>query len=273
MTSFYDSISKTDMPVEESIAPSPSLPFNNRGHALQVGLTLSPREGHRRSSSDSPLGISGFMQSSPAPLGGGESPGKPIQLVLKAPIKDGGRVVDEPVAVSGRKEDDVDDLFGEYMNLDNIDNVNFSRVEDKDLDSRTVGSKTVESTDNEVESRVIVNGKTSGAQGVSSSCSDERKEGVKRSSNVDIAPGARHRRSFSLDSTIGNFHIEDGLPKLSHLKNQAGQLSPSNSMDGKTFYTTLEFGNGEFTSEELKKIMENDKLTEIALSDPKRAKR
>ena len=57
----------------------------NAVHAL-----LPPMKGHRRSSSDSPLGISGFMQSSPV-SSGGESLGfeKPIQLVLKASFRDG----------------------------------------------------------------------------------------------------------------------------------------------------------------------------------------
>jgi chromosome segregation ATPase len=45
-------------------------------------------------------------------------------------------------------------------------------------------------------------------------------------------------------------------------------------MDGcKTPEISMEFGNGEFSSQEIKKIMENDKLAEIAASDPKRAKR
>jgi hypothetical protein len=35
----------------------------------------------------------------------------------------------------------------------------------------------------------------------------------------------------------------------------------------------LDFGNGEFSGAELKKIMANEKLAEIALADPKRAKR
>ncbi|RZC14698.1 Transcription factor RF2a isoform A [Glycine soja] len=265
VTSMFDSISTTDMSVEESNVSS-QVPLN-RGHAL-----LPPRKGHRRSSSDSPLGISGFMQSSPVPSGG-ESSGfeKPIQLVLKASFRDSldGGHANEPV--NGRKEEAADDLFREYMNLDNFDNLNFPGMEDKDLDSRTSGSKTVESSDNEVESHV--NGKASGAQGASSSCSEERREGVKRSSNGEVAPGSRHRRSFSLDSSIRNFNIEDGLPKLPPSKNQMGQHSPSNSMDGKMSETSTEFGNGEFSAEEVKKIMESDKLAEIASTDPKRAKR
>ncbi|KAH1123868.1 hypothetical protein AAZX31_06G024300 [Glycine max] len=265
VTSMFDSISTTDMSVEESNVSS-QVPLN-AVHAL-----LPPMKGHRRSSSDSPLGISGFMQSSPV-SSGGESLGfeKPIQLVLKASFRDGldGDRANEPV--NGRKEEATDDLFRKYMNLDSFDNLNFPGMEDKDLDSRNSGSKTIESSDNEVESHV--NGKVSGAQGASSSCLEERREGAKRSSNGDIAPGSRHRRSFSLDSSIGSFNIEDGLPKLPPSKNQIAQHSPSNSMDGKMSETSTEFGNGEFSAEEVKKIMESDKLAEIASIDPKRAKR
>ncbi|TKY57652.1 Transcription factor VIP1 [Spatholobus suberectus] len=284
-TSLSDSIS-TDVSAEEGLATSHG-PLPNRGHALQLGHSLPPRKGHRRSSSDSPSGISDFIHSVPqflpsrtwsdrdnsASRGGNSGFEKPIQLVLKEPVKDVDRFdgfSGEPM--DGRKEDDgLDDLFSAYMNLDNIDGLNFSAMEDKDLDSRTSGSKTVESSDNEVESHA--NGKATGAQGASSSCSEERREGVKRSSNGDIAPGSRHRRSFSLDSSIGSFHIGDESPKLPPLQNRVGQHSPSNSIDGKTSETSMEFGNGEFSSEELKKIKENDKLAEIAMSDPKRAKR
>ncbi|XP_020237320.1 probable transcription factor PosF21 [Cajanus cajan] len=261
-TSMFDSISTIDTTMEESNTFSMAL---SRGHDF-----LPPKKGHRRSSSDSPLGIYGFMQFSPIPSKG-ESSGykKPIQLVLKASSKEGNKDhINKPV--NGRKEEVADDLFREYMNLDNIDNLNFPGVEDKDMDSMTSGSKTVESSDNEVESHG--NGKVNGAQGASSSCSNERREGVKRSSNGDIAPGSRHRRSYSLDSPVGNFNIEDGLTKLP-TKNQIGQNSPNNSMDGKMPKTATEFGNGEFSAEEIKKIMESDKLVEIASTDPKRAKR
>lgn len=282
-SSFSDLVSK-DVSMEENLVNSHA-PSPNRGHAIQHGHCLPPRKGHRRSSSDSPLGISEFVNSVPQLMSdprnlvnGGEKPGyqKPIQLVLKdnRECVDGfrGENLDRR-----RKEDDanaieMDDLFNAYMNLENMNNMSFSGLEDKDMDSRTSGSKTVESSDNEVES--IVNVKGTSAKGASSSCSEERREGLKRSSNGDIAPVGRHRRSYSLDSSIGNFHIEDVSPKLPPLQSRVGQLSPSNSMDGvKTPETSLEFGNGEFSSEEMKKIMENDKLTEIAMSDPKRAKR
>ena len=43
-------------------------------------------------------------------------------------------------------------------------------------------------------------------------------------------------------------------------------------MDGDISFN-LEFGNGEFSAPELKKIMANEKLREIAIADPRRAKR
>ncbi|CAL0322360.1 unnamed protein product [Lupinus luteus] len=285
-STFVESLAAS-VPMEESLVNVPSASFN-RGVPVQLGHSLPPRKGHRRSSSDSPLGISDYIQSIPQFVSSGawndddnsvsrveslglEKEKKPVQLVLKVPNKDMDRVDGFSGEIGNvRKEDPLDDLFSAYMNLDNFNNMGFS-MEDKDMDSKTSGSKTVESSDNEVESRA--KGKTTGAWGASSSCSEERKEGVKRNLNGEIAPGARHRRSFSLDSSIGNFHIEDGSLKLPPLQNQVGQHSPSNSIDGKTSETSMEFGNSEFSSEELKKIMENDKLAEIAMSDPKRAKR
>lgn len=238
---------------------------NSRDHAFQAGPSVLPRKGHRRSSSDTPLGISGFIQSPPnlvpSPawmnLDSSVSSGleKPIQLVKKE-IKKGEPVVE-------RKEDVLDDLISEYMNLDNFDNMNLSGGAEE--------SKTFESSDNEVES--IVSGKGGSTQGATSSFMEERREGIKRSSNGDIAPGSRHRRSFSLDSSIGNLHIGDESPKLPPLGNGLGQRSPSNSMDGKSPEINTELRNSEFSEQELKKIMESDKLAEIALSDPKRAKR
>ncbi|XP_054797917.1 bZIP transcription factor 29-like isoform X2 [Prosopis cineraria] len=269
-----------DVSMEESVVnshgPGISMPVN-RDHAFQAGPSVLPRKGHRRSSSDTPLGISGFAQSSPQlvvsptwmnlenSISRGENSGleKPIQLVKKELKKDEGHVDSyNAKPMVERKEDVMDDLISVYMNLDNIDNVNLSGAEE---------SKTFESSDNEVES--LVSGKTTSTQGATSSFVEERREGIKRSSNGDIAPGSRHRRSFSLDSSIGNLHIGDDSPKLPPLGNGVCQRSPSNSADGKTFEINMELRNGEFTELELKKIMESDKLAEIASSDPKRAKR
>lgn len=102
----------------------------------------------------------------------------------------------------------------------------------------------------------------------------EKREGVKRNAGGDIAPTTRHYRSVSMDSFMGKMNFGDESPKMPPSPGALpGQLSPSNSIDGTSNTFSLEFGNGEFSGAELKKIMANEKLAEIALSDPKRAKR
>jgi len=67
-----------------------------------------------------------------------------------------------------------------------------------------------------------------------------------------LPPPARHARSLSMDSLMG---------KLSFSANvEPGRFS-------------LEFGGGEFTPAEMKRIMADEKLAEMALADPKRVKR
>ena len=48
-------------------------------------------------------------------------------------------------------------------------------------------------------------------------------------------------------------------------------FSAANGEPGKSF--SLEFGGGEFTPAEMKRIMADEKLAEMALADPKRVKR
>lgn len=239
---------------------------NNNGS--RVSENLPPRRGHRRSSSDIPLGFSAMIQSSTQliPIGSKGAIEKPIQLVKQESEwnnvkKDASRNV-EGMGERKSEEDVADDLFNEYMNLENIDTLNSSCTEDKDMDSRASRSKTngCESSDNEVESRVY--GRSS------SGILSEKREGIKRSACGDIAPTVRHCRSVSMDSYMGNLPFDD-----ESLRPPAGgQLSPGNPSDGNLAKMSLEF-NGEFNDAELKKIWANEKLAEIALSDPKRAKR
>ena len=77
-----------------------------------------------------------------------------------------------------------------------------------------------------------------------------------------------------MDSFMGKLQFGDESPKMPPSPGtRPGQLSPNNSIDGNSNAFSLEFGNGEFSGAELKKIMANEKLAEIALTDPKRAKR
>ncbi|GLU04544.1 hypothetical protein SLE2022_216830 [Rubroshorea leprosula] len=289
MSSLSDPIS-TDMYMEDRVVnsagksslPSPVAIGNNE---FRAGESLPPRRGHRRSNSDVPLGFSAVIQSSPQliPIGtrgalerlvtGRENLGaeKPIQLVKKESewSKDGNGNAD---GFGERKSEgeDVDDLFSAYMNLDNIDTLNSSGTEEKDLDSRASGTKTNEgeSSDNEVESRV--GGYPISLQGTS--ISRERKEGLKRRASGDIAPSARHYRSVSMDSYMGSLQFDDDSLKLPP-QNSGGQGSPSDSMDAILTKSNLALGNDFFTPAEMKKIRENEKLAEMLSVDPKRVKR
>ncbi|XP_057511799.1 bZIP transcription factor 29-like [Actinidia eriantha] len=287
-----------DVSMEDRDASSHSLlppsPFP-RGSSPKVGESLPPRKAHRRSNSDIPFGFSTTMQSSP-PLIPLRSPGafeqsmaprdnsvaKPIQLVKRETNWDkGGESNAEGMGERKPEGEVVDDLFSAYMNLENIDTLNSSGTDDKqsnenreDLDSRASGTKTNggDSSDNEATSCVNDSGNVMQTLGFSSS--SEKREGNKRNAVGDIAPTTRHYRSVSMDSFMGKMNLDDESPKLPPSPGmRPGQLSPSNSMDGNSNTFSLEFGNGEFSGAELKKIMANEKLAEIALTDPKRAKR
>uniref|UniRef100_J3N4C5 BZIP domain-containing protein n=2 Tax=Oryza brachyantha TaxID=4533 RepID=J3N4C5_ORYBR len=74
----------------------------------------------------------------------------------------------------------------------------------------------------------------------------------KKRRNAAGEPAARHARSLSMDSLMG---------KLSFAAN------------GEPAKFSLDFGSGEFTPAEMKRIMADEKLAEMALADPKRVKR
>ncbi|CAL8995597.1 unnamed protein product [Prunus brigantina] len=273
-----------DETVVNSHAPSLRSPVTTDSNAFWAGDGLPPRRGHRRSNSDVPLGFSAVIQSSPQliPIGrrtsldgsasGRENLGigKPVQLVKRGSNgdRDGNKNAE---GMDERKSggEVVDDLFNAYMNLDNIEKMNSSGNEDKDLDSRASGSKTNggESSDNEVESGL--NGNRYNGQRPASGFPSEKREGVKRTATGDVVPNVRHCRSISMDSYMENLNFDD--EPLKPLP--AGQQSPSASLDGNSGKFSMEFGSGEFNAIELRKIMESEKLAEIAQSDPKRAKR
>lgn len=253
-------------------------PSFGRGNSLHITEGLPPRKVHRRSMSDIPFGFDSIMQSSPTSmvpprgsgglertLSGGEMPGglaRPAQAVKR-------ELSGDKACVGNNTEGEVmDDLLSAYMNLDGVDAMNFSGKNSSenrdDMDSRASGSKTngCESSDTEAESSVNESGS-----------SDQRREGVKRSAGGDIAPTTRHYRSISMDSFIGKMDFGDESPKLPPSPSTGvAQLSLKDPSDNSNGFN-LEFGNGEFTGAELKKIMANEKLAEIALTDPKRAKR
>ncbi|XP_068467925.1 bZIP transcription factor 29-like isoform X2 [Phaseolus vulgaris] len=277
------SMEDRDVTSHSLLPPSPFARTLNT--STNSNLPLPPRKAHRRSNSDIPFGFSTVLQSSPPliPLRGRENPvlAKPAQLVKRETPWDRG-VDHSNVEGSGEKKSPegevVDDLFSAYMNLDSFDALNSSGTDDKngtenrdDLDSRASGTKTNggDSSDNEAESSVNESGDGAVRQGGS-----EKREGMKRSAGGEIAPTTRHYRSVSMDSFISKLNFGDESPKLPPSPGpRTGLISPAGGVDGNSSAFSLEFGNGEFSGPELKKIMANEKLAEIALTDPKRAKR
>ncbi|PKA60449.1 hypothetical protein AXF42_Ash008509 [Apostasia shenzhenica] len=82
---------------------------------------------------------------------------------------------------------------------------------------------------------------------------------------------SRHCRSTSLDGLMGRLNFGEDSPRVPLSSgSKRSQNSQEDSMDGAF---SLEFGNGEFSGLEMKKIMADKRLEEIALNDPKRAKR
>ncbi|KAH9330940.1 hypothetical protein KI387_003048, partial [Taxus chinensis] len=85
---------------------------------------------------------------------------------------------------------------------------------------------------------------------------------------------SRHNRSVSMDSILSDINNPNSAKdlKLSPSQSQNGRDFRKISMDG-NINLQMELGNGEFTEAELKKILSNEKLTEIARTDPRRVKR
>ncbi|XP_009625788.1 bZIP transcription factor 29-like [Nicotiana tomentosiformis] len=281
LSTFISDPVAADMSMEDrdgnSHSSLPPSPFS-RCNSSRAGESLPPRKAHRRSNSDIPFGFSTIMQSS-LQLVPSRSP---AQLVKREAYWDKSN--DKNAEGMGERKFEgevVDDLFSAYMNLDNIESLNSSGIDEKqgnenreDLDSRASGTKTngCDSSDNEATSSVNDSGSSMHTLGMSSST--EKREGIKRSAGGDIAPTVRHYRSVSMDSFMGKLNFGDESPKLPPSPGpHHGQLSPTNSLDANSDSFSLEFGNGEFNGAELKKIMANEKLAEIALADPKRAKR
>lgn len=138
------------------------------------------------------------------------------------------------------------EFVSEYMDLDIEKN-----FRGDDLDSRASGTKTIATDSSENEAESTIHGNGAGSQ-----------QGA-------LTTG--HCTSASMDSFM------DRLPNFGdesqNIPHSLGQSYNTNSMNGALTTFNLDFGNGEFNAAELKKIMANEKLAEIALTDPKRVKR
>ncbi|CAN0872321.1 bZIP transcription factor 29 [Linum grandiflorum] len=234
-------------PMEQNAAAASSQGIVSRVNDGGTGLPPLRAVAHRRAISDTvPLGFCDMIQSSPqlVPIRGFDR----LELVKQ---ESGWGIVE---GTGEKRGEATDEMMSGYMHMDNVDPLNSSGTEDnKDLDSGTKTNGT-ESSDNEAESHHV--------------------KGLKRSADADIGPAGRHSRSVSMDSFMGGLRLDEES-MIMKLPPMGVRVSPSSSssMQGHLTKFNLEFGNGEFTEGELKKIMSNDKLTELAMADPKRVKR
>ncbi|ONM56468.1 Basic-leucine zipper (bZIP) transcription factor family protein [Zea mays] len=112
--------------------------------------------------------------------------------------------------------------------------------------------------------------------------SDNEAESWAVSGSADTsASHPRHCRSLSVDSIMANLNfggldqVSLRVPPLSPVADASVSLSRTGTgaSGGAAAAASSELTNGEFSEAEMKKIMANDRLAEIALSDPKRVKR
>ncbi|GKA25310.1 hypothetical protein Tco_0711419 [Tanacetum coccineum] len=234
------------------------------GTKFECDVSLSPRKTHKRSNSDIPFGFSTILRSSS------------LLISLR-----GAYVKRESSKVAGMWErkcegEVVDDMFNAYLNLNSLGRLNTFRAENgEDLDSRASGTKANggDSSDNEATSSITGSGTNNMHRPGVSSVSDKR-EGIKRSTGGDIAPMTRHYIRVSIDSVMGKMNfMEDSLKLPPSPGGRMGKIVYGDSIDPNIDTFNLEFGNGMFNGAKLNKIMANENLAEMALTDPKSVKR
>eukprot|EP00252_Welwitschia_mirabilis_P006851 TRINITY_DN1775_c0_g1_i1.p1 TRINITY_DN1775_c0_g1~~TRINITY_DN1775_c0_g1_i1.p1 ORF type:complete len:505 (+),score=88.61 TRINITY_DN1775_c0_g1_i1:371-1885(+) len=172
-----------------------------------------------------------------------------------------------------------DDLISMYIDLEKFSNLNSSNNQSSVAEgSGENGRKNLDENEDEDSEKNSVKEKDGDSGDDAESESNEKKDGLKRSLPADrVSSGySHHIRSTSMDSVLSSFSVgsaendKAALPSPSPVRNV--KHSHSNSIDGSVNFK-IEFGNGEFSAPELNKIMSNEKLAEIAMTDPKRAKR
>nr|GMC50326.1 transcription factor RF2a-like [Ipomoea batatas] len=254
-----------------------------RENVLRGSDGLPPRKGHRRSNSDVLFGISPSFQYPPQlmmPMHGqgdvvraaydGDCQGRDALILLqKQEVNVGSGDKSHAKGMGERKFEGgvIHELFSSYMNLGNLEAFYSSRNEDRSKDSMVCGTKQISSGDNSNETESA--SKASGAK-----IHTGAGEKVKRSAAGDTAPVTRHFRSLSMDSAFPNLSSVYESQKLpTSLGNQVGQLSPSNSLNERLSKLNFDLISVEFSEAELKKIMADERLAEVATTDPKQAKR
>ncbi|KAM0837431.1 hypothetical protein ACQ4PT_061655 [Festuca glaucescens] len=141
-----------------------------------------------------------------------------------------------------------DDLFNAFMSMEaaGMDGMNSSDGDSRGS-SMPAAANGADSSENESEDY-------GGGESQAFLWGDAGGGGGRKRSAAGVPPAGvgRHARSLSMDSLMGKLSFSAG---------------------GEPSKFSLEFGSGEFTPAEMKRIMADEKLAEMALADPKRVKR
>ncbi|KAK2660677.1 hypothetical protein Ddye_007210 [Dipteronia dyeriana] len=230
---------------QHGLLDTPSLV--NRVDASNGIEMMIPPKRHQRCFSGSPMGLSSMINRSSPQLMPNESSRGASSDVLVSERENWAS--QKPIQLVKRQsewksedgKDNVEGIVSSYLNLENIDALNGSRK-----------ANGCESSDKKAGNRET-NATSMGFQfqGASTSVPRGRRGGRKRrAAGGDIDPTGEHCRTVSMDNAA--------------TQTRADQLS----LDEK-----LAIFGGKFNVAELKKVLAEDKLSQLALSDPKRVKR
>eukprot|EP00250_Pteridium_aquilinum_P015063 c22355_g1_i1 orf=1148-3082(+) len=306
------SLSGHSIPPLPPLSPSPNT-YSSASKRYSTDLNAVPinqmhRKGHRRSHSEVPFGFSTVGESLfGRPLAEREASVDEMSLQklnransnAKKELQWGtGRAVME--AVGEREEGEGgDDLFSMYFNVDKIETFHISGAvgghdsPDGAKHSQKGGSPGAplaasqehanrlslatdkgqsfqEATDSEKEDSEKDEDSFMGDSNERVTGDDNRKGGTGQGG----VGSSHHLRSASMDGHTYSMTTGGDDAQQSSGASYGRQVRhrQSHSIDG-SFNFELNLANGEFDGAEMKKIMANDKLAEIALMDPKRAKR
>lgn len=304
-TSSAPSVSGHSIPSLPPLSPSPiAYHLASKKHGTdpnQVSISQMMRKGHRRSHSEVLLGISAGKEclfNRPLPFGQSEAsiddvPLHKLNRSNSSSVKElhrvSGRMAME--VVGEREGEGVDDLFSMYLNVDKVENCHNSAVDGqgraditKPLKKRGISGAPLVSE--YIKTLLPCLERAQSLQEGSDSDkeeSDKEEDSFMGDSHEKVveeggqsggalkggASNARHQRSASMDNFAHSMIAADDAQ---HTSGRQVRHHHSLSIDG-SFNTRLNYLNGEVDGLEMKKIMADDKLAEIALMDPKRAKR
>ncbi|KAH7423733.1 hypothetical protein KP509_12G070700 [Ceratopteris richardii] len=206
---------------------------------------------------------------------------------------------DMEAAAEQGDRDGGDDLFSMYIDVEKIDRIQDRDVADSSESNRrgtesVTRSRASSSASRDNERLPLVSSekgesfqRSTGSDGEDSGkeeegCMVDSKEGVlgthdnqqlKEEVKCEDSCVSYHARHASIDAVVLSLKGENDTQQItSPTEDKAVRHQHSLSMDD-GLKLKLNFSKGDFSVGEIKKIMANDRLTEIALVDPKRAKR